>query len=525
MSIAGKISILAISAALSGMAFSASAEPKTELILAIGGEADNGYDPLFGWGQYGHPLFQSTLWKRDADLATQPDLAKSWSLSDDKLTWTIEIRDDVKFSDGKPLTAEDVAFTFNQAASAGGVIDLTVLDKAEATDATTVTIKLKKPWITFVENFYALGIVPAASYTENYGRNPVGSGPYMLVSWTEGEQLVVQQNPHYYGEKNPFEKLTFVFAGEDTAFAAASSGQVDMISVPGSLAERIPAGFRRVVVNSVDNRGISFPMSPDEGKTTPTGNKIGNNVTSDLAIRRAVNAGIDRSALIDVALHGYGKPAYGPADGLPWGNTDNATPYDLDAAKAMLDEAGWVAGSDGVRVKDGVRAAFPLNYPSSDSTRQALALTAAELLRDIGIEAKANGITWDTIHRIKNSEPVVFGWGSHSPVELYNLYHSSQAGNGSYNVGYLQNKTIDGYLETAQNAENLEASTSFWQKADWDGTTGFGAKGEAAWAWLVNLDHIYLVNDCLDIGKTQTEPHGHGWPITAGIQNWKWTCE
>ncbi|HEX2727660.1 MAG TPA: ABC transporter substrate-binding protein, partial [Beijerinckiaceae bacterium] len=60
--------------------------------------------------------------------------------------------------------------------------------------------------------------------------------------------------------------------------------------------------------------------------------------------------------------------------------------------------------------------------------------------------------------------------------------------------------------------------------AEWDGATGYGMRGDAAWAWLVNLDHIYFANACLDLGKLQIEPHGHGWPITAGISDWKWTC-
>jgi peptide/nickel transport system substrate-binding protein len=63
--------------------------------------------------------------------------------------------------------------------------------------------------------------------------------------------------------------------------------------------------------------------------------------------------------------------------------------------------------------------------------------------------------------------------------------------------------------------------------AQWDSDQqqGFTAKGDAAWAWLVNLDHTYFVNECLDIGQPQVEPHGHGWPITAGIADWTWTCE
>ena len=198
---------------------------------------------------------------------------------------------------------------------------------------------------------------------------------------------------------------------------------------------------------------------------------------------------------------------------------------DLDKAKVILDEAGWTAGDDGIRVKDGVRAVLPINYPASDSSRQALSMTLAELLKPLGIEASAKGLSWDRIGAVMHAEPVMFGWGSHSPLEVYNLYESRLSGVDYFNVGYFSEPSVDRHLADAQAAESLEASYADWQKAAWDGTDGFGPKGEAGWAWLVNLDHLYLVNECLDIGATQTEPHGHGWPITALIEQWKWTCE
>lgn len=521
-----KTARLAASVALSLLALApALAASKHDLVLAIGGEPDGGYDPLLGWGRYGHPLFQSALLKRDAELNTQPDLATDWTLSDDRLTWTITLRSDVKFSDGTPLTAVDVAFTFTQAAKVGGVQDLSVLESATAINDLTVEIRLKRPWITFTENFFGLGIVPAASYAEDYARNPIGSGPYELVSWTQGEQLIVAANPHYYGPAAPFTKITFLFTDEASSLAAALAGQVDMIAVSATTADMIPSGFKQVIVRSVDNRGITFPMLADDGRTDAQGKKLGNAVTSDLAIRQAINLGIDRELLVDVALLGHGTPAYGPADRLPWSNPASAVRYDIDAAKALLDGAGWVVGSDGMRSKNGVRAEFPINYPASDSTRQALASTVVELLKPLGIAATATGRSWEGIDRVLHAEPVMFGWGSHSPLEVYSLYESTLGGVDYFNAGYFANAAVDAYFATAQAAESLEASYPDWQRAEWDGTTGFGPQGDAGWAWLVNLDHIYDVNQCLDIGATQIEPHGHGWPITALVQNWRWVCD
>ncbi|WP_246750510.1 ABC transporter substrate-binding protein [Martelella lutilitoris] len=511
-------------AAVSMFSAGAPASAKPELILAIGGEPDNGYDPLLGWGRYGHPLFQSTLLKRDAGLNTVPDLATEWALSDDRKVWTIKLRPDVFFSDGTPLTAEDVAFTFNEAATAGGTLDLTVMDRAEAVNDSTVKIYLERPWVTFSENFYSLGIVPSQEYGPGYARRPVGSGPYRLVSWTEGEQLIVEANSAYYGRRPAFDRLTFVFSGEDTSLAATRTGDVDMVSVPALMADDSIQGFDKIVVPSVDNRGLSFPI-PQPGEVNAEGQPVGNAVTSDLAIRRAINLGVDREQLVDVALNGYGRPAYGPADGLPWSNPDATVAYDPDAARAMLDDAGWVPGADGIRVRDGVRAAFDVYFPASDSVRQALSIVVSEQLKALGIAAQPKGVTWEQIGRIDHQQPVMFGWGSHSPVEVYSLYNSAWGGIDFYNPGYFADSTVDGHFSDAQHAESLEQSYPHWQAAEWDGKTGFSARGLAGWAWLVNLDHVYFVNECLNVGETQIEPHGHGWPITAMIEQWTWTCD
>ena len=104
---------------------------KEELILAVGNEPETGFDPALGWGQYGSPLFQSTLLKRDNKLKITNDIAADYQVSEDGKVWTVKLRDDVLFSDGKPLTAEDVKFTFETALTSGSVLDLNILDSVE----------------------------------------------------------------------------------------------------------------------------------------------------------------------------------------------------------------------------------------------------------------------------------------------------------------------------------------------------------------------------------------------------------
>ncbi len=497
-----------------------------QIVLAIGGESEEGYDPTLGWGRYGAPLFQSTLLKRDENLKIGNDLATDYSVSEDGKTWTVTIREDAKFSDGKPLTAADVAYTFNQAAESGGLTDVTQLEKATAIDDKTVELKLKKPQSTFVNRLITLGIVPEHAHGKDYARNPIGSGPYKMVQWDEGQQLIVEANPDYYGEAPEIQRLVFLFVEEDGAFAAAKARQVQVASVPQSLAVQTIEGMALRDVISVDNRGLMFPYLPANSKKTPDGDPIGNDVTADLAIRQAVNYAIDRQALVDGILEGYGSPAFGPVSGLAWeeskADIEDAQP---EKAKEILAEAGWAdSDGDGVVEKDGLKAEFTILYKADDSIRQALALATAEMLKPIGISADVEGKSWDDIEPLMHSNVVVFGGGSHDQTEMYNLYYSQSAQGDYNNAGYYANPAIDSTLDLAMGAPSEAEAVTYWKAAQWDGSKGVTTKGDAAWAWLVNLDHTYFVDECLDVGQSQIEPHGHGWPITANITEWKWTC-
>ena len=495
-----------------------------DLVLAIGGESRTGYDPTLGWGRYGNPLFQSTLLKRDAAMKVVPDLARSWKLKADKVTWMVTIRDDAKFSDGTPVTVTDVAYTFNTARHAGGSYDMTELDEAVVTGPYSLELRLKEPRITFVHRLITLGIVPEHLHGPDYARNPVGSGPYTLVRWAEGEHMVVAANPLYYGTKPTIKRVIFLFTDEETSFAAAKAGQVDVVAVPPALAVQKLPGMSLHPVISVDNRGIMFPCVADEGRVDPSGGRIGNDVTRDPALRKAINMAIDRGALVAGVLEGYGRVAYGMADDLPWDeSTARIDDGDPVRAMAILEAAGWHEVTKGApREKNGVKAVFPLVYPASDSTRQALALASADMMRQVGIYPTVIGKSWDEIKRLNHSCAILFGWGSHNPVEMYNLYHSSLSGQGHYNAGYYVNPVVDAYLDAAMAADSVEASLPFWKKSQWDGETGTSARGDAPWAWLVNLTHTYFVKEGLDVGVSQIEPHGHGWPITANITEWRW---
>lgn len=499
-------------------------EKKDELVMAFGSEPEAGFDPTTGWGRYGSPLFQSTLLKRDDELNIVNDLATSYEVNQDGMVWTVKIRDDVKFSDGQPLTAADIVFTFETATNNGSVVDLNSLNKVEAVDDYTVKFTLKAPQSTFVNTLIATGIVPKHAYSKDYAENPIGSGPYQLVQWDKGQQLIVQANPEYYDKASYFKKITFLFLNEDAAFAAAQAGTVDLAYIPAAFSKQEVAGMRLESVQTVDNRGIAFPYVKSGG-VTEDGLPIGNDVTADPAIRQAINMAVDRKALVDGVLEGQGTPAYTSVDGLPWWNPETVIQDgDMEGAKKLLEEAGWKdTDGDGIREKDSLKAEFTLYYLASDAIRQSLAISVSDMLKPLGINIKLEGGSWDVIGKNMYSSPVLMGWGSQDPQEMYNIYSSETAGIDFYNTGYYSNKKVDDYFEKALHAKTEEEAIEFWKKAQWDGTTGLSAQGDAAWAWLVNINHLYLVKDGLDIGDQRIHVHGHGWPATDNIVEWKWT--
>lgn len=497
-------------------------EDRTELVLAIGGETEEGFDPTTGWGEYGSPLFQSTLLKYDSDFNIDTDLATDYDISDDGLVYTVNLRDDVVFSDEEPLTADDVVFTFETAKESGSVIDLSNLESVEAVDDYQVEFTLNEPESTFISHLVTLGIVPEHAYDDDYNENPIGSGPYQLVQWDKEQQLIVEANPHYYGETSEFKKLTFLFLDEDAAFAAAQAGEVDVAAIPPSFADEDVEGMETIALDTVDNRGIVFPFV-EEGEETEDGAPIGNDVTADIAIRKAIDIGVDREALVDGVLEGFGTPAYSVADNLPWWNPDTeVTDNDIEGAKQILEDAGWTENDDGIREKDGLEASFTLLYPAGDEVRQSLSMVVADQIKELGIDVDTEGKSWNELEDLMYSNPVMMGWGSHDPLEMYNIYSSNTRGEGYYNTNYYSNPTVDEYMEKAMRALSTEEANEYWQKAQWDGETGFSSKGDVPWAWLVNLQHIYLVNDQLDIGEQKLHPHGHGWPITDFIEQWQW---
>lgn len=501
-------------------------EERTSVVIAMGptSEPEAGFDPAYGWGAGEHvhePLIQSTLTVTNTDLTIGYDLATGYSVSEDGLTWTVTIRDDVSFTDREPLTAEDVAFTYNTVKEASSVNDFTMLDSAEAVDDTTVVFHMNRPFSIWPYTMAVVGIVPEHAYdSETYGADPIGSGRYILKQWDRGQQVILEANPDYYGEAPKMQRVTILFMEEDAAFLAAQAGEVDAAYTSATYSDQSIDGFHLDSYASVDNRGFNLPAVPSG--TDEEGRNVGNDLTSDVLVRRAINIGVDRQEMIDNVLNGYGTPAYSICDQMPWYNEASEVEYDPEAAAELLDEAGWTMGDDGIREKDGVKAELNLLYATGDSVRQALAADFADQLGELGISCTIEGVGWDTAYDRALSEPLIWGWGAHTPMELYNIYHTAED-SGSAEYSPYSNASVDAYMDQALSVNDLEESYELWQKAQWDGTTGVTQEGDIPWVWLVNIDHLYWVRDGLQIAEQKIHPHGHGWSFVNNVDQWTWS--
>lgn len=499
---------------------------RDSVVIAIGSEPET-LDPVKGWGHGNSPIVQSTLVRYTSDLTFENDLASGYSLSEDGLTWTFTIRDDAYFTDGERLTASDVAFTLETAKEAQGSVDLTYMEQAQAPDDTTVVITLSRPTSIFLNTLASIGIVPEHAYGEDYGTNPIGSGPYRFVEWSPQEQIIFTANENYYGGTPAIKNVTVVFMSEDAALAAVQAGEVDVAYSSASLASVKAEGYHIEALPSADNRGFTLPVLPDEGQTAENGAPIGNDVTCNLEIRQAVAYAIDRQQIADTVLHGYGRPAYSENDGMPWNNPQSVIETDVEYAKQLLSEAGWEdSDGDGIVEKDGLKAEFNCIYPAGDSVRQAVAMAASEQVREIGIQINVEGTSWDDITQRMFSEAVMMGWGSANPNETYYLYRSEGALlEDFYNPEGYASDITDGYLDAAMKALTVEEAYENWQNVQWDGTGGTAMKGECPWVWIVNLDHVTYVRDGLSIGEQPIHGHGHGLPLIQNLQEWSWMEE
>ncbi|AVQ21619.1 nickel ABC transporter substrate-binding protein [Fusobacterium necrophorum subsp. funduliforme] len=497
-----------------------------EIIVSMGARIPHEFDPKERYGMYNEAhITHSTLLRRTADLEIVGDFAKNYTVSEDGLVWTFDLHDDFKFSNGEPVTAEDVKFSYEMLKEDGKHWDLDFIDKIEIPKENQIVFKLKEPRSTFaMSQLVEVPIVPKAHYNENYKNNPIGSGPYMVVEYKPDEQAIFEINPYYHGKKPYFKKWTWVLLDENTALAALESGDVDMIYATPELADKEVKGCKLFDIESNDVRGLSMPyVKKGVINNSPDGYPVGNDVTSDPIIRKALNVGMNRQKVVDTVLNGHGKPAYSVTDGTSFWNPESVIEDNKpEEAKKMLDEAGWIVGADGIREKNGMKAEFDLYYPTKDALRTNVAVEASSQAKELGIHINLVGSNWEEMITKSHEISMLYAGGRHNPNQFFQSHHPSTAGKGWTNVTFYNNPKVTEYLENAMRASSLEEANKYWKLAQWDGDTGASTKGDIPYVWLVRINHTYVGDKRIDVGNQGMHSHGHDWSLIANIAEWTW---
>ena len=501
------------------------ADDAESINVYIGGSIfDSSMDPVKGFMSYGYPFVNEALIQADTNSEYVADLATDWEVSDDALTYTFNLREGVTFSDGTPFTAEDVVFTYeevqkNQANNEN--VDLTKLKSVEADGDYKVVFTLNECYSPFLDTVAMLQIVPSDSYnSETFDTAPIGTGAYKVAQYDTNQQIILQVNDSYWGGTPDIEQVNIISMDQDTAYSNAVSGQLDVVMVGSTYINETIDSMTLHKLETMDVRNVSLPTLTEQVMKDSQGNEynVGNNVTSDIAVRKALSIGINRQEIIDNAFNGEGKPAVNFTDNLPWASTDDYEDNQVDEAKKILEDAGWTdADGDGIREKGDLKCSFDLIAPGNDEDRYKLATALAENAKNLGIEINVRNESWDVAVVEENTTPIVWGWGQFSPTVIYSTYDSEMFLEAQYaNVTGYTNADCDAAIEKAFAASNQADANAAWKEAQAIGDS------EYPYLYLVNIEHSYFVKDNLDISEaTQIpHPHGHGSPIICNLKDW-----
>ena len=281
------------------------------------------------------------LTRIDETGAVQPALATSWDVSADGLSYTFHLVEGATFHDGTTFDAEDVVFTYGRITAADSVNAQKALyasiDTVTAVDPKTVEIKLKGPDGLFLFNAgRGDAVIVAPESAANNAATPIGTGPFKFVSWQKGADLTLEQYADYWGTKPALTKVTYVFINDAAArLNALLSESIDGINNTDSAT---------LAVFQSDPR-FKIVVGTTEGETLLVQNNA-REPFSNLKVRQAIAHAIDRNELIAGISQGYSKPigSHFPPHSPDYVDLTGTYPYDLDAAKALLAEAGYPDG-------------------------------------------------------------------------------------------------------------------------------------------------------------------------------------
>lgn len=436
-------------------------------------------------GFYGYnirPLWQDTLVEWAGGQNFEPGLAENWNVSDDGLVWQFKIREGVTYSDGAPLTANEVAWSLNW------VIDneipsmisyLSNIETVEALDPTTLQMTLGAPVPDMISAKLLFVWIVAPQVWENISGDDIttyseydavlGSGPYMLTDFQEGEYMIMDANPNYWGGKPPVDRIIYQeYANDDAMIQALLAGEIDLItSVPFSGTQPLLDAADSVTVSVSDH----FSLEELIINSSPDGTQPAS--LNDPIVRSAISHAIDKQQIITVAYLGYATPAatfLGPAYG-DFHNTDiQDDAFDLAEANRLLDEAGYMdTNGDGVReYSDGSLLEYRLYAPESSTYYARVIEIISNDLAQIGISAPPQVLSDDSLIALQpdyDNDLIYWGWNfDPDPAFAVSIFTCDETVDGGWSDSGYCNPDYDALYEAQSTAvDHEQRREAIWQ--------------------------------------------------------------
>lgn len=409
-------------------------------------------------------LIYEQLFELDNEtLLPIPLLAKRWDVSKDKLQYTFYLREDVKWEDGQPLTAEDVLYTYQKIQDPK--VDAAVMRSsfqeivsAEKLNDFTVRFRLKRP---FVGAMYTLGLMPVIPKhvfdddsdfnTHPRNRNPLGSGPLHLMEWQTGRRITLNRREEYWGKNYKVSKMIFkIIPDAQVSFQLFKKKELDLVGLT-SLQWAKQTQSKKFQENFSKHRFFT-PF----GAFTYIGWNLEKPCFKDRRVRLALAHLIDRESMNEKLGFGLRQLITGPFYplGLNYDPTLKQIPYDLNAAQKLLEEAGWVDNNhDGVREKEGIPLRFELMFGTGSPFYEQLSAILEKNFSKAGIDLQLRRLDDNTKYKLVEEhqfDALIGGWGRGGGVEDYfQIFHSSQSKKGSNFIGY-SNPQVDRLMEEAR---------------------------------------------------------------------------
>lgn len=419
-------------------------------------------------------IYESLVKRDERSMELVPQLAESWEVSEDHLTYVFQLKRNVTWQDGKPFTARDVLFSYER------IMDPKVdaphlrnyyqdIEALEMLDDFTVRYRYRIPYYRALDFCGGIPIVPAHLFQEadNFnrhpiGRQPMGTGPYRLVRWDTGKEIVLVRNENYWGLKPHLLQHVFKVITEPTAaLHVLKQGGLDMMSLrPIQWARQTQS--RRF---EQDFQKLKYYL--------PSYSYIGWNSRrpffSDKRVRRAMTLLMDRETFLKKILLGFGTVISGPfyVNSPDYDKSIPLYPYDPREALALLKEAGWEdRDGDGLLDKDGQPFVFEFLLSAGSRTGEQIATVLQENLKAVGIRMRIRNLEWAVfIQRIDNRDfdACTLAWSMGWDSDPFQIWHSSQAEKGSNFVGF-ENEEADRLIETARQEFDPEKRRALYHR-------------------------------------------------------------